>query len=66
MHVSRTAGDLGHQILVDPQQWDAFKAEIEEAGYVRGREYQVYHKDGSKFWVAGDARAVRDENAGIT
>jgi PAS domain S-box-containing protein len=57
--------DLGHQVFVDPQQREEFKSEMEGAGCVRGREYRVYRKDGSKFWVAVDARAVRDKS-GVT
>jgi PAS domain S-box-containing protein len=58
--------DLGHQIFVDPQQRDEFKSQVAEAGVVRGGEYQLYRKDGSKFWIAVDARAVRDKTGAIS
>jgi len=58
--------DLGHQVFVDPQQRDEFKGEMEKTGVIRGREYQVYRQDGSKFWIAVDARAVRDETGAIS
>jgi PAS domain S-box-containing protein len=58
--------DLDHQIFVDPEQRREFRGEMEKAGIVRGREYQVYRKDGSKFWIAVDARAVRDETGAIS
>jgi PAS domain S-box-containing protein len=53
--------DLAHPVFVDPEQRDDFKRRIAEAGVIRGQEYQVYRQDGSKFWIAVDARAVRDE-----
>ena len=58
--------DLGHPVFVDPQQRDDFKRLVTEAGIIRGQEYQVYRQDGSKFWIAVDARAVRDETGAIS
>ena len=58
--------DLGHPVFVDPQQRDEFKRLVAEAGVIRGQEYQVYRQDGSKFWIAVDARAVRDETGAIS
>jgi PAS domain S-box-containing protein len=58
--------DLGHQIFVDPQQLIEFRRELEETGVIRGREYQVYRKDGSTFWVSVAARAIRDENGSVS
>ena len=58
--------DLGHQIFVRPQQRAEFKHKIEKYGVVRGKEYQVYRKDRSTFWVSVNARAVRDENGAIS
>ena len=58
--------DLGHPVFVDPQQRDEFKRLVAEAGGIRGQEYQVYRQDGSKFWIAVDARAVRDETGAIS
>jgi PAS domain S-box-containing protein len=58
--------DLGHQLFVDPQQRDDFKRQVADVGIIRGQEYQVYRKDGSKFWIAVDARAVRDETGAIS
>ncbi|MFA5111124.1 MAG: PAS domain S-box protein [Desulfobaccales bacterium] len=57
--------DMDHQIFVDPQQREEFKREVTEAGVVRNREYQVYRKDGSTFWISVNARAVRDETGAI-
>jgi PAS domain S-box-containing protein len=58
--------DLGHQVFVDPEQRDEIKREMEKSGGIRGRQYQVYRKDGSTFWVSVDARAVRDEIGAIS
>jgi PAS domain S-box-containing protein len=58
--------DLGHQIFVDPEQRHEFRRDLEESGVVRDREYQVYHRNGSKFWVSVNARAVRDETGAIS
>jgi PAS domain S-box-containing protein len=35
-------------------------------GVLRGREYLVYRKDGSIFWISVNARAVRDQQGTIT
>ena len=58
--------DLAHPVFVDPQQRDDFKRLVAEAGVIRGQEYQVYRQDGSKFWIAVDARAVREETGAIS
>jgi PAS domain S-box-containing protein len=58
--------DLGHQIFVDPQQLIEFRRELEETGVIRGREYHVYRKDGSTFWVSVAARVVRDDNGSVS
>lgn len=57
--------NLRHQIFVDPRQREEFKRQVAEVGIIRGQEYQVYRQDGSKFWIAVDARAVRDETGAI-
>jgi len=58
--------DLGQPVFVDPQQRDDFKRLVAEAGVIRGQEYQVYRQDGSKFWIAVDARAVWGETGAIS
>jgi PAS domain S-box-containing protein len=58
--------DLDHPVFVDPQQRDDFKRRVAEAGVIRGQEYEVYRRDGSKFWIAVDARTVRDETGNIS
>jgi PAS domain S-box-containing protein len=56
----------GHQIFVDPQQLAEFRRELEETGVLQGRQYQVYRKDGTTFWVSVAARAVRDESGSVS
>ncbi len=57
--------DISHQVFVDPACREAYKKEMAAAGVVREGEYQVYRRDGSKFWVSVNARAVRDEQGDI-
>ncbi len=57
--------DLGHQVFVNPDRRQEFSVEMEKAGAVRDAEYQVYRKDGSKFGVSVNARAVRDEAGAV-
>ena len=57
--------DMRHQVFVDPQQLQEFRGAMAEAGVIRGREYQVYRKDGSTFRVSVHARAVRDDEGAI-
>jgi PAS domain S-box-containing protein len=58
--------DLGHQVFVDPEQRLEFRRELEESGVIRDREYQVCRRDGTTFWVAVNARAVRDATGAIS
>jgi len=57
--------DLGHQVFVDQQQRREFQQDLEKHGVVRDREYEVHRRDGSKFWISVNARAVRDETGAI-
>jgi PAS domain S-box-containing protein len=58
--------DLSHQVFVDPEQRLEFRRELEESGVIRDREYQVCRRDGTTFWVAVNARAVRDDTGAIS
>jgi PAS domain S-box-containing protein len=58
--------DLGHQVFVDRQKREEMKRDLTEAGVIRGREYQMYRKDGSTLRVSVDARAVREDNGAIS
>jgi PAS domain S-box-containing protein len=56
----------GQQIFVDRQQLAEFRRELEGTGVIRGRQYQVYRKDGTTFWVSVAARAVRDDSGSVS
>jgi PAS domain S-box-containing protein len=56
----------GQQIFVDRQQLAEFRRELEETGVIRGRQYQVYRKDSTTFWVSVAARTVRDESGSVS
>ena len=58
--------DLDHQVFVNPQDRNDLRRELEEAGVVRGWQYEMRRKDGVVFWISIDARAVRDENGAIS
>ncbi|HRV42016.1 MAG TPA: PAS domain S-box protein [Syntrophales bacterium] len=57
--------DIGRQLYVDPQRRELLKRLLNERGEVRNFEAQVYRRDGSKFWISINARAVRDEKGRV-
>jgi diguanylate cyclase (GGDEF)-like protein/PAS domain S-box-containing protein len=57
----REISDLSKQGYVNPDDRIRFKKILEEQGVIYGFETQHYKKDGSKFWVLINARAVKDE-----
>jgi PAS domain S-box-containing protein len=57
--------DISRQVYVDPARREEFKSLLEEHGVVRGFEYQLFRKDGSKIWVSVNARAVGDHQGAI-
>jgi len=58
--------DIGAQIYVDLQRRDEFERIMEARGSVEDFEYQARRKDGTRIWIAKNARAVRDANGKIT
>jgi PAS domain S-box-containing protein len=52
--------DISHEVYVDPGQRQEFKELIESQGFVREFEHQIFRRDGSKIWIAVNARVVRD------
>jgi PAS domain S-box-containing protein len=54
--------DVKKQVFVEPNQRSMIRLLTEQAGRARGFEYQAYRKDGTKIWVLGNQRAVRDGN----
>ncbi|MFN2456226.1 MAG: PAS domain S-box protein [Pyrinomonadaceae bacterium] len=57
--------DISGQVYVDPTLREEFKRQLEERGAMRGFEHQVFRKDGSKIWIAVNARVVLNEQGGI-
>ncbi len=55
--ISRSYVDVGRRQI--------FKKILEEQGVIREFEIQFYRRDGEKFWVSVNARAVKDENGAI-
>jgi PAS domain S-box-containing protein len=58
----RNCDDISKQIYVDASRREEFMRLMETGGMARGFEAQVFRKDGTKFWVMVNARAVRDRD----
>jgi PAS domain S-box-containing protein len=61
----RECNDISRQIYADSSRRDEFMGLIGTQGMVRGFEIQVFRKDGTKFWIMVNARAVRDRDGEI-
>ncbi len=57
--------DIRQQFYVFPEQRDEFIRQIHARGEVRGLEGQIYRQDGSKIWIAENARIVLDGNGQV-
>ena len=57
--------NIGEQSYVDSERREEFKRQMELHGMVRGFEYEVYRKDGSRIWLSESVRAVRDTNGTV-
>jgi PAS domain S-box-containing protein len=57
--------DIGTQLYVHPEDREKFMEIRDAKGFVDGFEVEFYKKDGSKFWVVINARAVKDEQGKI-
>ena len=53
--------DVARQLYVDPEERTKIRQIIEEQGFVRNYETQLYRKDGSIIWISITMRAIRDE-----
>jgi diguanylate cyclase (GGDEF)-like protein/PAS domain S-box-containing protein len=51
----------GRQLFVDSQRCTELLQSLNEEGFVREAEAQVYRKDGSVIWTSINARIIRDE-----
>lgn len=53
--------NISEQLYVYPEYRNEFIRVVESIGRVQGFEAQVYHRDGSIFWVSENGWIVRDE-----
>lgn len=60
-----SCNDISRQIYVDSSCREEFMKILEGGGTVRQFETQVFRKDGTKFWISINARAVRDGDGKI-
>ena len=57
----KTRIDIAKDAYSDAGERERFLRIIEEQGFVKGYEYEVKRKDGSKIWYYEDAVAIKDE-----
>ena len=56
---------IGYQLYVEPKHRSEFIRLMDQDGFVKGKEFQVYHKDGSVIWISENARAVKDNSGKV-
>lgn len=56
---------IGKQIYVDPHYRDRFVRHLKQHRTIQGFECQVYHRDGTIFWISEHARAVTKDNGSL-
>ncbi len=56
---------IDNQLYVDPHRRNEFVQAMQEHGFVRGFESEIYCKDKSTIWISENARTVRDENGQV-
>ncbi|MCX8110654.1 MAG: PAS domain S-box protein, partial [Syntrophorhabdaceae bacterium] len=52
--------DIARQHYVIPGERDRYKRLLEENGFIKGFEVQVYTRDGKKIWISVSSRAIYD------
>lgn len=52
--------DIAQQVYVNPGVREDLKRLLNERGFVKNFESEVYKKDGTKFWISINARLIRD------
>ncbi|MHB8068598.1 MAG: PAS domain-containing protein [Desulfobaccales bacterium] len=57
--------DISRQLYCDPRRRDDYCQTLQETGFLKGFEAQMYRQDGSRIWVAINARAVKDEEGAV-
>ncbi|MBU4583504.1 MAG: PAS domain S-box protein [Proteobacteria bacterium] len=61
----KTFTDIAKHHYVIPEERMKYKNLLEEHGFVRGFEAQVYRKGEDKIWISISARAVLDKSGGL-
>ncbi|MEI7637008.1 MAG: PAS domain S-box protein [Syntrophus sp. (in: bacteria)] len=54
-----------HQLYVNPQDREEIVRMLHEQDKVEGGEVEVFHRDGSRFWISFNIHAVRDTSGEI-
>ena len=57
--------NIGTQVYVDPEVREHLKKLLEENNSVKNFKAEVYRKDGSKFWISINAKAMRDKDGNV-
>lgn len=57
----RSIKNIGEQIYVDADRYNALRTLLQTQDAVHDFEFQAFHKAGSEIWVCQNVRAVRDE-----
>jgi PAS domain S-box-containing protein len=60
-----TFTDIAKHHYVIPEERMRYRRLLEEQGFVKGFETEVYRKDGNKIWISINARAIRDDKGKI-
>ncbi len=61
----KTFTDIAKHHYVIPEERMRYRRLLEEQGFVKGFEAEVYRKDGSKIWISISARAMRDRSGEV-
>jgi len=61
----KTFTDIARHHYVIPEERMRYRKLLEEYGFVKGFEAEVYRKDGTKIWISISARAVFDKSGGL-
>ena len=57
--------DITREVYVDPARRLEFKRLLEQQGFVRGFEHELFRQDGSRIWCSVNARGVRDASGTV-
>ncbi len=57
--------DIQKQLYVNPEDRTRIKKALADAGYIKGFETEIYHRNGRHIWIRINAKAVKDETDNI-